>query len=98
MPMRRLGVKMCGNCNPDIESMAAAKKIAAALNMELVPYDQGDVTLTISACISSCVFEKYPSPVQIQGLRVNGYECRDQNELIDRVIDFYSELEKGELK
>ena len=96
--MKRLGVKFCGNCNPDIESMPAAKKIAAALNMELVPYDEGDITLTISACMSSCVYENYPSPVQIQGLHVNGIECRDRDELINRVIAIYKDLEKGESK
>ena len=91
--MPKLGVKMCGNCNPEISSMAAAKKIAAGLGMQLVPYDSGDVTLTISGCISSCVYEKYPSPVQIQGLMVNGRRCASQAELVERAIEEYKKTE-----
>ena len=90
--MTRLGVKMCGNCNPEIASMSAAKQIAAGLGMQLVPYDSGDVTLTISGCISSCVYEKYPSPVQIQGLMVNGTRCASQQEVVERTIAEYQRL------
>ncbi len=89
---------MCGNCNPEISAMSAAKKIAAGLGMELVPYDRGDLTLTISGCISSCVFEKYPSPVQIQGLMVNGTRCASQQELVERAVAVYRGLVQQEKK
>ncbi len=88
----RLGVKMCGNCNPDIESMKCAKAIAQRLGMELVRYEEGDLTLTMSACVSSCVYEDYPSPVQIQGLHVNGAACATQDELVDRAVAVYEKL------
>ena len=88
----RLGVKMCGNCNPDIESMKCAKAIAQRLGMELVRYEEGDLTLTVSACVSSCVYEDYPSPVQIQGLHVNGAACATQEELVDRAVAVYGKL------
>ena len=94
----RLGVKMCGNCNPDIESMKCAKKIAERLGMELVRYDEGDLTLTMSACVSSCVYEDYPSPVQIQGLHVNGSACASQDELVERAVAVYEKLLKRSFK
>jgi hypothetical protein len=90
--MTRLGVKLCGNCNPEINSMSAARKIAADIGMQLVPYDEGDITLTVSGCISSCVYEKYPSPVQIQGLMVNGTRCASQKELVERAIEEYRRI------
>ena len=54
----RLGVKMCGNCNPDIESMKCAKRIAQALGMDLVRYDEGDITLTVSGRIDTITAPK----------------------------------------
>ena len=82
----RLGVKMCGNCNPDIESMEVAGRIAQALGARIVPYGQGQLELTISACVSACVEERYPCPVRIRGLSLNGYPCRDEDELVNTAV------------
>lgn len=82
-----LGVKMCGNCNPDIPSMEVARRIAQALDAQLVPYDQGEVKLTISACCAACVEEGYPSSASIRGLSLNGRPCRDQAELTAGAVE-----------
>lgn len=76
-----LGVKMCGNCNPDIESMALARRIAGILGGQVVPYGQGQITLTISACGSACVEEAYPAHAVIRGLCLNGRPCRNEDSL-----------------
>lgn len=67
-----LGVKLCGSCNPEIETMGLACRVAAALGGRVVPYAEGTITLTISACPSACVEERYPSPAVVRGLRLNG--------------------------
>ena len=79
-----LGVKMCGNCNPAIESMQVARRVARALDARIVPYGQGRVNLTISACFSACVEEQYPSPAVIRGLSLNGRPCSGEDDLVEQ--------------
>ena len=81
-----LGVKMCGNCNPSIESMEVARKIARGLGADLVPYDAGMLKLIISACPAACVERAYSGPVIIRGLELNGRPCEDEAELVEKTI------------
>ena len=89
---RRLGVKMCGNCNPDIESGSVARRIASGLGMDLVHYEDGDSRLTISGCCCACVEEDYPAEAVVRGLDFNGVKCRDEDELVARAVEFFTRL------
>lgn len=85
-PSKRLGVKMCGNCNPWIRSMYVAEGIASGLGMELVPYEQGDVRLTISACSAACVEKSHPADLVIRAMEVCGITYKTEDELIGAAV------------
>ena len=96
----RLGVKMCGNCNPDIRCMFIVQRIARALDAVPVAYDEGGVKLTVSACQTACVERDYPAAAVIRGFSVNGQPCRDENEIIEKALAclapyFQQETENG---
>ena len=83
----RLGVKLCGNCNPDIRSMWVVKQIAEELGAELSPCDQAPVRLVVSACGAACVEDTCPCSIKIRGLCLNGLLCKDEMELIERAVE-----------
>lgn len=87
-----LGVKMCGNCNPDIRSVWVTRQIAKHLCVELVPYEQAAVRLVVSACGAACVENAYPCPAAIRGLRLNGVLCEGETDLIGRTVELLEPL------
>ncbi|MEA4893800.1 MAG: hypothetical protein VB064_00895 [Oscillospiraceae bacterium] len=94
-----LGVKMCGNCNPEIDSMTVVKRIAGLLNAEIIPYGGGasDITLTVSGCRSACVDEDYPADARIIGLSLDGHPCEDEKELSSKAAGLLKEKIKKTL-
>lgn len=84
---RCIGIKLCGNCNPDFEVKSLLRKLEEILSASFVSYlsEDAELILCINSCISSCnakmIFEK-------KSLVVNGYTFRGKRfESIDLLVE-----------
>ncbi|QAT50080.1 hypothetical protein EQM14_10010 [Caproiciproducens sp. NJN-50] len=82
-----LEVKMCGNCNPVIESSELVRKIARDLQVKVIPYRQApaQASLIVNGCETGCVDESMdPRAVHIRGYYLNGSPCVGESELLTK--------------
>lgn len=82
-----LEVKMCGNCNPVIESAEIVRRIARDLRVKVIPYRQAPAraSLIVNGCETGCVDETMdPKAVHIRGFYLNGKPCSGEPELLTK--------------
>ena len=90
--MRKIGLKYCGNCNPQINSGAIVNRLMEKTRdkFTFVSWEAKDIDLLLimSGCATDCATRPdYPGPIiSVGGEHVNLRPCYE-NELVDRIFE-----------
>lgn len=96
MEILKVGIKYCGNCNPQINGPALVQTLRGSMTETwFLPYEEPsrDVLLVVSSCPVDCATRpQMPGPeVSVAGSSVNRVSCgRDELQgAVMRALEFY---------
>ncbi len=94
--MKKIGIKFCGNCNPDLDLKELISKIVSKGDWE-ISYgisEDCDLILCLNGCASSCLEEiqKAEKVIFTGGANFQGKKYNDSDELAANIAKSIKEL------